>query len=85
MKFSLDKNLQLESNQVIEVRLGMAGSAYPIQARIVRTWEMENEQLKKDLSFAAAEFLNVSGRIEQELSRKILDIQRENPFTNGEA
>ena len=85
MKFSFDKDLELESNQVIEVRLGMAGEVYPIQARIVRTWEMENERVKKDLSFAAAEFLNVSGRIEQELSRKILDIQRETPFTVSEA
>jgi hypothetical protein len=85
MRFSFDKGLQLEANQIIEVRLGMAGAVYPIQARIVRTWEMENERVKKDLSFAATEFLNVSGKIEQELSRKILDIQRENPFASGEA
>jgi hypothetical protein len=85
IRFSFDKDLQLEANQVIEVRLAMAGGVYPIQARIVRTWEVENERVKKDLSFAGAEFLNVSGKIEQELSRKILDIQRETPFTVSEA
>jgi c-di-GMP-binding flagellar brake protein YcgR len=85
IKFSFDKDLQLEANQVIEVRLGMAGAAYTVQARILRTWEAENERIKKELRFAAAGFLNVSGRIEQELSRKILDIQREAPFTLSEA
>ena len=47
MRFSFDKGLQLESNQVIEVRLGMAGAVYPIQARIVRTWEMEMNASKR--------------------------------------
>jgi hypothetical protein len=84
MKVSFDEGLQLEANQVIDVRLSLAGAVRTLQARIVRIWETENERFKKALSFGAAEFLNVSGTIEQELSRKILDIQRENPFVTGE-
>ena len=55
------------------------------EARIIRTWEAESECLGTELRFAAAEFLSVSGRIEQELSRKILDIEREPPFITSEA
>ena len=78
IRFSYDKSLQLEANKVIEVRLGMAGAVYTIEARIIRTWETEIERFKGELWFAAAEFLNLSPRIEQELSRKIRDIEREN-------
>jgi hypothetical protein len=78
IRFSHDKTLQLERNNVIEVCFGMAGGVYTIEARIIRTWETEIERFRRGLGFAAAEFLNVSLRTEQELSRKICDIEREN-------
>ena len=80
IKFSYDKSLPLETDKVVEVRLGIAGDIYPVQARIVRTWWTEHERFRTELRFAGAEFLNVSGKMEDELSRKILDIQRESPF-----
>ncbi len=80
IKFSYDRSLPLEPNKVVEVHLAIAAAVYGIEARIIRTWKVEHERFKTELRFAAAEFLNVSGKIEQELSRKILDIERESPF-----
>jgi c-di-GMP-binding flagellar brake protein YcgR len=80
IKFSYGEGLRLETDKVIEVRLEIAGEIYPVQARVVRTWRTEQERFRTDLRFAGAEFLNVSRKMEQELSRKILDIERESPF-----
>jgi len=83
IKFSYDKSLGLDTDKVIEMHLTIAGAVYAVQARIVRTWRTERERLKSELRFAGAEFLNVSGKVEQELSRKILDIERESLFVSG--
>jgi hypothetical protein len=83
IKFSYDRSLRLETDKVVEVRLGIAGEVYTIAARIIRTWQAERERFKTELRFAGAEFLNLSGKIEQKLSRKILDIEGESPFIAG--
>ncbi|HME44234.1 MAG TPA: PilZ domain-containing protein [Syntrophorhabdales bacterium] len=80
IKFSYGEGLRLETDKVIEVRLEIAGEIYPVQAKIVRTWRTEQERFRTELRFAGAEFLNVNGKMEHELSRKILDIERESPF-----
>ena len=82
IKFSYGEVLRLETDKVIEVRLGIAGEIYPVQARVVRIWRTERERFKSELRFAGAEFLNVSGKTEQELSRKIRDIERESSFVS---
>ena len=78
ISFSHDKTLDLEKDKVIELHFAMAGAVYTIEARIIRTWETEIERFRKEQGFAAAEFLNLSPRTEQALSRKIRDIEREN-------
>ncbi|HVN25502.1 MAG TPA: PilZ domain-containing protein [Syntrophorhabdales bacterium] len=80
MRFSYSESPVLEPHQVVEVRLGIAPAVYPIQARVIRIRKADKEGSGKGLRFAAAEFLNVTGKIEQVLSRKILDIERESPF-----
>jgi len=82
MRFSYSDRPMLEPRQVVEVRLGIAPAVHPIQARIIRIWRADREGSGKGLSFAIAEFLNVSGKIEQTLSRKILDIERESSFAD---
>jgi c-di-GMP-binding flagellar brake protein YcgR len=78
VKFTYGKSLELQANSVVEVHLDVGGVAYNIDAMILRTWKGEAESFGEDLSFAAAEFLNVTRTFEQELSRKIRDIEREN-------
>jgi len=77
MRFSYDKSLELERNNVVEVCLGMAGAVHTIEARVIRTWETGSERFEGKPRIAAAEFLDVSARTEQAISRKIRDIERE--------
>jgi PilZ domain len=83
IRFSYELDLPLEPHLVVDVRLRIGKSDYTIKARTIRTWEAENSCFGKELNFAAAEFLDVSARTEQELSRKILDIERESPFSGS--
>ena len=82
VKFIYDRSLELQANSMVEVCFDIGGITCRTDATIVRTWEGEDEGLRQDLSFAAAKFLNVTGIFEQELSRKIRDIEREN-LANG--
>lgn len=79
LRFSYDDRLQLEVNQVVEVSLAIGRDAHAVEARIVRIWEKEAEFFKTELRFAAAEFRNMGRRFEEELSRKIREIEREKP------
>ena len=79
LRFSYDDRLQLEVNQVVEVSLAIGRDAHTVEARIVRIWEKEAEFFKTELRFAAAEFRNMGRRFEEELSRKIREIEREKP------
>jgi len=81
MRFSYEQNLLLDPQTVVEIRLGFGRAVHRVSARIIRTWEAENPRLGTILSCAAAEFQNVSTKTEQALSRKILDIERESPFS----
>ena len=79
IRFSYDERLQLEANRVVEVSLAIGREVHTVEARIVRIWEKEAEFFKTELKFAAAEFRNMSRRFEEELSRKIREIEREKP------
>jgi hypothetical protein len=79
VRFTYDAdNLELQANSVVEVRFDLGGIVCRTDAIILRTWDREDEGFPRDLSFAAAEFLDVTGIFEQELSRKIREIEREN-------
>jgi hypothetical protein len=80
IKFSYHRSLRLDTDKVVEVRLEIAGEVHTVEARVVRTWEAEQTRFKTELRFAGAEFLNLSGKLEQELSRKILDMEKGSPF-----
>ena len=78
VRFTYDSDgLELHPNSVVEVRFDLGGIICRIDSIILRTWEGEDEGFRQNLSFAAAEFLGVTGVFEQELSRKIREIERE--------
>jgi hypothetical protein len=79
MRFSYDERLRLEVNKVVEVGLAIGRETHTVEARIIRIWEREAEFFKTEVRFAAAEFRNMSRRFEEELSRKIREIERERP------
>lgn len=79
IRFSYDERLRLEVNKVVEVGLAVGRDVHTVEARIVRIWEKEAEFFKTEVRLAAAEFRNMSRRFEDELSRKIREIERERP------
>ncbi len=79
IRFSYDDRLRLEVDNVVEVNLAIGRDVHTVETRIVRIWEKEAEFFKTELRFAAGEFRNMSRRFEEELSRKIREIEREKP------
>jgi len=76
-RFSYDKSLRLQEDEVLGVRVEMDGSAYELQGRLLRTWNGMSEGLSHDLRFASMEFVKMDKSIERALSQKLQDIERE--------
>jgi hypothetical protein len=77
MRFTYDaEDLDLYADSVVEVRLDIGGIIRRIDATILRTWKGKDKGLQEDLSFAAAEFVNLTRIFDQELSLKIREIER---------
>jgi hypothetical protein len=70
-------SLELYPASVVEFHFDIGGIICKTDATILRVWNEEDEGLRRGLSFAAAEFLNVTRIFERELSRKIRDIERD--------
>ncbi|MGA2110028.1 MAG: hypothetical protein ABSH25_20565 [Syntrophorhabdales bacterium] len=78
VRFTYDADgLELCANSVVEVGLDIGGVIRRIDATILRTWKGKDKGLQKDLSFAAADFVNLTRIFDQELSLKIREIERE--------
>jgi len=61
----------------VNASIGMTERAYKLEARILRTWEGTDEGFHPDLRFAAMEFTRMDKTVEDALSQKILDMERE--------
>ena len=77
VKFSHDRRLPINPNTVVGITIGIDGKPHQLQARILRTWEPDNERLRGTMRFTSAEFLHMHKTMEHELSRKIHQIQAE--------
>jgi hypothetical protein len=79
VRFTYDAgSLELYPASVVEVRFDIGGIICKTDVAILRTWNGEDEGFRRDLFFAAAEFLNVTRTLEGELSQKIREIERDN-------
>lgn len=79
-RLSYRQPLSLEPERRIEVCLSFNGKAYSFEATVLRTWEGDNERLKGELAFASIEFVNMAKGLEQDLSMKIREIERDVRF-----
>ena len=78
VRFTYDVGgLELYPGSVVEISFDIDGIICKTDATILRIWSGEDEGFRRDLFFAAAEFLEVTRTFEQELSRKIREIERE--------
>jgi hypothetical protein len=75
--FSHNKIYPFKMNEEVKIILVIGERASQIESKVVRVWEPENEKVKKSLEFVSIQFLDMEGRIKNELSRKIRDIERD--------
>jgi len=75
-KVSHDRSLKLQYDAVVSIHIGMNEKTYSTEARILRTWDGADEGFR-GLFFATMEFVNMDRKLEQALSLKIQDIERE--------
>jgi hypothetical protein len=80
VRFSHDRSLTLSAGLPVEVFVTIDGKTHRLEARILRTWDGDNEWMKDELGFASAEFQYMDKTVEHELSRKIREIERANRF-----
>jgi len=82
VRFTYDADgLELCANSAVEARLDIGRIIRRIDTTILRTWKGKDKGLQENLSFAAAEFVNLTRIFDQELSLKIREIERED-FAN---
>jgi hypothetical protein len=77
VKIAYGEPLNLEPDEIVRIDLKIDAKVYPLEARILTTWEDDYEDARRDLRFANAEFVNVSRTAQYALSLKIQDIERE--------
>jgi len=75
-KVSHDRSLRLKFDEMASAHLEMNGKTYTTAAHILRAWDGADEGFK-GLFFATMEFVNMDKMVEQALSLKIQDIERE--------
>ena len=77
VKFIYGTPLVLMFDETAPIALDIDGKVYTLEAHILRTWHGDYEGARRHLWLASAEFVNMSKTVEQALSRKIHDIERE--------
>jgi hypothetical protein len=76
-KLSCDRSVKLKMDSVVSSSIEMGGRTYSVKARVIRSWDGQSEGFSQNLRFASIEFVNVDRTIEQALSQKIRDIERQ--------
>jgi PilZ domain len=76
-KLSCDRSVKLKMDSVVSSSIEMGGRTYSVKARVIRSWDGQSEGFSQNLRFASIEFVNMDRTIEQALSQKIQDIERQ--------
>ncbi len=77
VKFAHKKIREFKKDQVITLLLRLQIKTHEVKARVVR-----KEQGKgiRDIEFVAVQFLNISKKLEDQLARKVREIERQNRY-----
>lgn len=76
-KVCYDESLRLEPDTVANASIDIEGRTYVIEAHLLRTWNGASEGFSDDLRFAALQFMHMQKKVEDALSQKIRDIERQ--------
>lgn len=75
-RFSFEKIASLMPNDIVELSIEIEQGVYPVEAKIVRLWEPDNEKIRKTLHMGSVQFMNVNPDLKNLLARKIRDVER---------
>jgi len=79
-RLSCDRSVRLKTDSVVNTNIETGGRTYSVKARVIRTWDGESEGFSGNLRLASIEFVNMDRTIEQALSQKIQDIERQSYY-----
>ncbi|HNT43633.1 MAG TPA: PilZ domain-containing protein [Syntrophorhabdaceae bacterium] len=76
-KFSHEKVFPFEIGEPVRLSLYVDEVAYPVEAKVLRVWEPENERIRKTVALASVQFTDMEAYLKNVLARKIRDVERE--------
>lgn len=76
-RFSFDKIPSLQPNDTVQLSIVIEHSRYPVEAKILRLWEPDNERIRKTLDLASVQFMGTKPDMKNLLARKIRDVERQ--------
>ncbi|MHB8111327.1 MAG: PilZ domain-containing protein [Syntrophorhabdaceae bacterium] len=76
-RFSFERIPSLKPNDVVALSMVIENSAYPVEAKVLRIWEPDNERLRKTVEMASVQFIDMQPSLKNILARKIRDVERE--------
>ena len=79
-RLSCDRSVRLKTDSVVNANIETGGRTYSVKARVIRTWDGESEGFSGNPRLASIEFVNMDRTIEQALSQKIQDIERQSYY-----
>ena len=79
-RLSCHRSVRLKTDSVVNANIETGGRTYSVKARVIRTWDGESEGFSGNLRLASIEFVNMDRTIEQALSQKIQDIERQSYY-----
>jgi hypothetical protein len=76
-KFSHEKVFPFEIGEAVKLSLYVDDVPYPVEAKVLRVWEPENERIRKTVALASVQFTDMEAHLKNVLARKIRDVERE--------
>ena len=83
-RFSYERSYALNAGDDVALTIAIDTTTYAVKGRILRTWEPENEKIRKAIAMASVRFVDVEAQLKNILARKIRDIERELRYRDTE-
>jgi hypothetical protein len=83
-RFSYERSYPLKAGDDVTLTISMDTTPYSAKGRILRVWEPENERIRKTITMASMQFVDMEAHVKNILARKIRDIERELRYRDTE-
>jgi len=79
-RITCPRNFNIDPRTIVRGVLSIDGKSFDIEARVLRVWEIPTLQQIDGLKFSAMQFLNLNRNAEDELAKKVGQIERKQRF-----